>query len=187
MKRLFIIVTGMPGSGKSILVDEARKLNLPVYVMGDVVREETLRRHGVITPELMVETSRRLRLEHGDEVVAMRTLEKIKPGEKIIVIDGVRSLREVEVFRQSGEVFIIAIHASPRTRFKRLVERKRPGDPVTYEEFARRDMTELEFGLGDVIALADYVIVNEGSIEDARREASRILRELVKQYGRDNN
>jgi len=180
-KRFFVLVTGMPGSGKSIVVEEAVNLGIPVYVMGDVVREETLKRYGKVTPDLMVKTSRDLREEHGEEVIALRTIERVKPCEKVVVIDGVRSLREVEVFKRYGSVITVAVHSSPKTRFERLLRRKRPGDPSTYEEFYERDMTELRFGLGDVIALADYVVVNEGDIEEAKAKSREIFMKILKE------
>lgn len=179
---LFVLVTGMPGSGKSIVASTARELGIPVYTMGDVVREETLKRYGTVTPELMVETSRKLREEYGEDVVAVRTLERIireNPLAKVVLIDGVRSVIEVEVFRKMGDVVIIAVHASPKTRFERLRKRGRPGDPSNFEEFKKRDMVELGFGLGSVIALADYMIVNEGTLEEAVEATRRILSELV--------
>jgi dephospho-CoA kinase len=149
--------------------------------MGDVVREETLKRYGKVTPDLMVKTSRDLREEHGEEVIALRTIERVKPCEKVVVIDGVRSLREVEVFKRYGSVITVAVHSSPKTRFERLLRRKRPGDPSTYEEFYERDMTELRFGLGDVIALADHVVVNEGDIEEAKAKAREIFMKILKE------
>lgn len=185
VSKMFILVTGMPGSGKSLVVDVAKELGIPVYTMGDVIREETLRRYGTIAPELMIETSRLLREQFGEDIVAVRTLERVSGDHCVVLIDGVRSLEEVEFFRKHGNVVIIAVHAAPRTRFKRLLERKRPGDPANYEEFTKRDLTELSFGLGQVIALADYVIVNEGLLEEAREEARRILTSLVGSRGRD--
>jgi dephospho-CoA kinase len=183
VQRLFILIAGMPGSGKSLVVQVARELGLSVYNMGDVVREETLKRYGQITHDLMVNVSRVLRIERGDEIIALKTIERIHSDEKIVVVDGVRSLKEVEVFRRHGDTVIVAVHASPRARFKRLLARKRPGDPESYEEFARRDLTELSFGLGDVIALADYMVVNEGTIEEALSKARNILLELVREHG----
>lgn len=185
MTRLLILVTGMPGSGKSIVVDVARELGIPVYTMGDVIREETIRRYGTITPDLMVQTSKLLREEYGEEIVALRTLDKIPSDQCIVLIDGVRSLIEVEVFKKHGHVVVIAVHASPRTRYRRLLERGRPGDPSTFEDFTKRDLTELNFGLGNVIALADYVIINEGPIEKARLEAKEVLLKLVEMHGRN--
>jgi len=183
--RTFILVTGMPGSGKSIVVSVAKELGIPVYTMGDVVRDETLRMYGTITPELMVETSRLLRERFGEDIIALRTLERVREDHRVVLIDGVRSLKEVELFQKYGDVVIIAVHASPKTRFKRLLERKRPGDPSSYEEFARRDLAELGFGLGHVIALADHVIINEDTPEKAREEARRILTSLVGPHGRN--
>lgn len=98
-----------------------------------------------------------------------------------------RSLAEVEEFRKHGRVVIIAVHASPETRFKRLLKRGRPGDPGSYKEFAERDRTELEFGIGNVIALADYMIVNESSIEEAKAKALELLRMLVKAHGESDS
>ncbi|MCC6040980.1 MAG: dephospho-CoA kinase, partial [Desulfurococcaceae archaeon] len=90
-------------------------------------------------------------------------------------------LREVEVFKRYGSVITVAVHSSPKTRFERLLRRKRPGDPSTYEEFYERDMTELRFGLGDVIALADYVVVNEGDIEEAKAKSREIFMKILKE------
>jgi len=184
LKRTFVLVAGMPGSGKSIVVSVARELGVPVYTMGDVVREETFKRYGAINAELMVATSKRLREEFGDQVIALRVLERVREERGLVLIDGVRSLKEVEVFRAHGGVVIVAVHASPKTRFSRLLSRGRPGDPSSYEDFVRRDMVELEFGLGSVIALADYMIVNEGTVEEAREQALKIMTNLVKSLGR---
>lgn len=180
---LFILVAGMPGSGKSVVAAAAREMGIPVYTMGDVVREETLRRFGEVTIEKMVETSIALRKEFGEDVVAVRTAERaLGSNSRVVVIDGVRSLREVEVFARYGEVAIVAVHASPKTRFARLLLRKRPGDPASWEEFRMRDLSELSLGIGSVIALADYVIVNESTLEEALGKAREILRKLAGEH-----
>jgi len=40
---LVIVITGLPGSGKTIASDMAREMGLPVITMGDVIREEASR------------------------------------------------------------------------------------------------------------------------------------------------
>jgi len=177
----FLLVTGMPGAGKSIVTEMAREKGIPTYCMGDVIRNETIKKYGVITPENMRRTSKELREKYGDDIVARKTLEMIKEKEGIVVVDGVRSLVEVEVFRKAGEsVEIIAVHASPKTRFRRILERKRPGDPKTWDEFVKRDMTELSFGIGNVIALADYMIVNEESIEETKKQVLKVFEKVLR-------
>lgn len=175
---LIVCIVGMPGSGKSVVAKAARDLGIPVYNMGDVVREETLKKYGKITSELMLRTSIELREKYGPAIIAVKTVEKIRGGHEIVAVDGVRSLDEVNVFMRYGDVVIVAIHASPKTRFKRIIERKRPGDPSTWEEFRERDLAELRFGIGNVIALADYMIVNEESVEEAYKRAREILERL---------
>ncbi|ADG90415.1 AAA family ATPase [Thermosphaera aggregans] len=178
-----ILVVGMPGAGKTVVIDVARELGLKVYNMGDVVREEALKRFKAITPETMVKTSILLREEHGPRIIALRTIEKIDRSLNTVVIDGARSLEELEEFRRLGETVIIAVHASPKTRFQRLLERRRSGDPATYEEFLKRDMVELGFGVGNLIALADHMIVNESSLDELRRKAFELFSKLVRNNG----
>ena len=179
-KLRFLLVTGMPGAGKSIVTNMAREMGIPAYCMGDVIREETIRKYGSITPENMRMTAQELREKYGDDIVARKTLEMIKEEQGVIVIDGVRSLTEVNIFKTAGEsVKIVAVHASPKTRFKRIKERRRPGDPKTWEEFVKRDMMELSFGIGNVIALADYMVVNEESIEETKKQVTRVLEKVL--------
>jgi len=180
VERLIVCVAGMPGSGKSVFSRTAAEMGFPVLVMGDVVREEAARLGLEPTPENLSRVARMLRERYGPDVVAVRTAEKMRGLEGLVVVDGVRSLDEVRVFRRMGRVVIVAVHASPRTRFRRILARRRPGDPSTWEEFVARDMMELGFGLGSVIALADYMLVNEGGLEEFRREARRLLEVLAR-------
>lgn len=182
-ERGFILVAGLPGAGKSIVASVAAKLGLPVYTMGDVVREEVKRRGLEPRPENFNRVARELRERYGPSVIAERTLERIeRDGARgVILIDGVRSLDEVRVFRRHGPAVILAVHASPRTRFERLRSRGRPGDPKTWDEFEKRDLTELSFGLGHVIALADYMLVNERlSRNEFEEVAAATLREVIR-------
>lgn len=179
---MFVIcVAGMPASGKGVFIEEAKKKGLPVYVMGDVVREETLRRGLKLTSHNLNMVAEDLRKKYGKVAIAKKIVEKIRETKhNTIIIDGVRSLDEIEYFKKTlGETIIVAIHASPKTRFERIRKRSRPGDPKTWEEFVERDLVELSFGLGNVIALADYMIVNEGSLNELRREAEKVLEKCL--------
>ncbi len=183
MKRVLICVTGMPGSGKSVVVEGiAEEFGYPVLSMGDVVREEARRRGVKEDLKSMMEFAKRLREEMGPTAVAELTSRRIRNvSSDVVVIDGVRSLDEIARFSKEGSVIIVAVHASPRTRFERLVRRGRPDDPTDWEDFRERDLKELSFGIGGVIALADIMIVNEGrDISDIKKEAVSKLREELR-------
>ncbi len=181
MDKVVIALTGMPGAGKSVMANVARKMGLQVISMGDVVREEAKKRGIPPTPENLGKIMIELRKKYGPEIIAKRCANKImKLNNRIVVIDGVRSLFEIEEFKKvSSKVIIIAIHASPKTRFKRLKERGRSDDPKNWMEFHERDFRELKVGIGNVIALADYMIVNEVSIREFKRKAGELLMRLV--------
>lgn len=167
-----IILAGMPGSGKSLFSTVAKECcGIPVYVMGDIIREEVVKRGLEPTQENNARIAAELRERYGSNVIAILTIRKIaseNPSKDHIIIDGTRSLDEVECFRKVfRKTIIVAIHSSPMRRFMRLVSRGRSDDPRDWDDFVSRDMIELSRGLGSVIALADHMIINE----DLGREA----------------
>jgi dephospho-CoA kinase len=105
---------------------------------------------------------RLLRKERGESAVADLCLETIsKAGAKNVVVDGIRSLAEVEAFRKKALVLLVAVDASPLRRYGLLKERGRKDDPITREMFQDRDLRELGVGIGEAIALADETVSNE--------------------------
>jgi len=57
-------------------------------------------------------------------------------------------------------------------------ERGREGDIRSLEEFRLRDEANLELGVGSVIALADYIVVNDCSLEELIARAERVAGEI---------
>ncbi len=98
-------------------------------------------------------------------------------------MDGIRSPSEVEEFKNHFSKFsLIAIQASPETRFKRLYHRKRSDDPENWEIFHERDMRELSVGLGNAIAMAEYLIVNEEEREVLKEKTKKVLRKVEEKW-----
>ncbi|MHC1601576.1 MAG: AAA family ATPase [Candidatus Nezhaarchaeales archaeon] len=179
--RKLICLTGMPGAGKTVVAEIARSIGLKVYSMGDVVREEVLREKGYLSWEEIKRVMFELRQKEGPRAVAKRVTKALmRDMWEVAVIEGVRSLDEIEEFKTIGKVVVLAIHSSPIDRYIRLKKRAREGDPKSFEELQERDFKELSLGLGNVIALADYMIVNDGTLEDFKEEARKILLNLIK-------
>jgi dephospho-CoA kinase len=160
-----IAMSGMPGAGKGVAANAGRQLGLEVFVLGDIVREETDRRGLEPTPQNMGSVMLDIRAKEGPDVVVRRLLPKIEQAKSsVVIVEGVRSLHELNELGSKFEVIPLAIHASPKSRFQRLLSRNRSDDPRTWEAFRERDFRELDVGLGHVLALADIVLINEGSI-----------------------
>src|SRR2546425_5982992 len=152
-----VCVTGMPGCGKEEVLSVAQELGFSIVRMGDVVREEAQRRGLPITDAAVGGLAHAERQAHGYGVWAERALPRVR-GEGVLV-DGLRGRAELDVFRKAfGEgLVVLAVHASPKTRYERMMRRRRPDDAMSVEAFRVRDVRELSWGLGDVIAIADLV------------------------------
>jgi dephospho-CoA kinase len=166
-KKKVIAISGMPGAGKGVAAEAAKQLGFGVLVLGDVIREETERRGLEPTPKNMGDVMLDVRTKEGPAAVAKKLLPKVDANKAlVVVIEGIRSQDELIEVKSKFEVLAAAIHASPRTRFQRLLSRNRSDDPKTWDAFCERDIRELNVGLGHVIALADILLVNEGTISE---------------------
>jgi dephospho-CoA kinase len=165
-KKLYMI-TGMSGSGKTTLAGFFEGIGFRIVTMGDVIRGLAVERGLELTPENLGTLAKEIRREGGESAVARRCVEKLQSTEGDgFVVDGIRSIAEVDVFGETFDVVLIAVHASQGTRYSRLMGRGRTDDPADREAFRERDLRELGFSLGWSIALADHMIVNEGTLED---------------------
>ncbi|MBO6123764.1 MAG: nucleoside monophosphate kinase [Methanobrevibacter sp.] len=172
-------ISGLPGSGKSLVSDIATEKGAIIVSMGDIIREEAKKRG-----ESTKETAQNLRAEHGEYIVSELTIKKIKKlqeegNENTIIVEGIRSPHEVNMFKENFENFIIlSIFANPALRFKRLQKRMREDDSKDYNEFLKRDQMELDFGIGTVIALSDKIIINESNLESYTEKINEFLKEV---------
>ena len=173
-----IVTVGMPGSGKDELLAVARSMGLATLKMGDLVREETRRRGLQPTNANVARIASEEREKHGLGIWAQRALPRLT--ETRMLVDGCRSDTEVTVFRHNfGDLYVLGIFASPETRHERMSTRGRPDDGVGLQEFYDRDRRELKWGIGNAFALADGMLVNEGTLDQFRREARTMIERVL--------
>lgn len=178
MSRLIVCLTGMPGAGKSTVASYLKERGFSVITMGDAVREEAKRQGFEPTDANLGSMMLKLRQDLGQGAVAHLILKKLERDGNTsnLVIDGVRSIPEVEILKTVGTVKLLAIHASQDTRFKHLVDRRRSDAPASSDEFAGRDKRELSVGISEAIALADETISNnEITIDELKERAWSIV------------
>ncbi len=183
-QKLVVGSTGMPGSGKSLFSQVAMERGFGVVMMGDIVREEARRLCLEPNAENIAKIMIDLRRQEGNSVIARRTIPRISLVDKPkVVADGIRSLDEVKEFENHFQKFnLIAIHASPETRFKRLYARRRSDDARRWRLFQERDTRELNVGLGNVLAMSQHIIMNEESADVARVKIRQILLKVEKEW-----
>jgi dephospho-CoA kinase len=182
--KLVVGLAGMPGSGKSLVVDTARELGYAVVVMGDVVRQETVKCGLELTPQNVGKVMLELRQKEGNFVIAKKCVPKIEEQtSNKVLVDGLRSLYEADIFKDHFSKFsLVAVHASPDIRFNRLFNRHRSDDPTEWKVFNERDMRELSVGLGNVIAMAEQMIVNDNSLENVKAKVKESLEKVEEKW-----
>jgi dephospho-CoA kinase len=151
----------MPGAGKSTIADGLKPKGYDIVNMGNAVREEVKKRNLEPTRDNLGKLMLELREKNGPGVVAELTQPNItNSSSNIVIIDGVRSNHEIEVFKKIGNVKLLLIEATSDTRFNFLHDRSRSDDPKTRELFDERDKREIGVGLSGSIASADETISN---------------------------
>jgi dephospho-CoA kinase len=89
-------------------------------------------------------------------------------------------LEEIEYFKKELglDFFVVAIVAPDELRRKRAIARGRTDDSKDLKDLEERDKREISWGLQKVIADADIVIPNNGSLEDFRKQVLTLLNNL---------
>lgn len=179
--RTVVTIVGMPGAGKSLASSVGKKLKMPVFVSGDVIRSEARRNKIKFTRKSLGELMLKIRREEGMGAVAKRVIPVIeRTNDPFVIYEGARNMEEIEELRKKYRVVTIAIHASMGTRFRRLLRRRRSDRPRSWEDFAERDQRELKVGVANTIVLSDYMLENEGSKEELTRQVRRLLEKLAR-------
>jgi dephospho-CoA kinase len=191
---MIIGITGPISAGKGKVAEFFRDKGFTHHSFSSEIREVAKERGIEITRVNLGKLGGDLRKESaGGSILGSRILamiqKEIAKGKKRFVIEGIRDVEEIELFRQHTlenkpmRFFLIGVNAPQKTRFERMLSRKRHGDPQTFAEFKRIDDREIKGGHGQEVAkcmkMADYTIKNDGTLEELRRKVEEVAKEII--------
>lgn len=180
-----LAIVGMSGSGKSVVVDHLTNLGLPKIYFGGVIYKEMEKRGIERTADGESEKHFRemIRETEGKDWVVRQVIESTKnliaAGQKRIVLDGLYTWTEYKILKKEfpGQMTVLAVVVDKSIRHKRVA--KRPERPFNAEEIQERDRSEIEnLEKGGPIAMADYYLLNNGSVEELEKDVDEVLKKI---------
>lgn len=181
-----LAVVGMSGAGKSVAVDYLTEKGVPKVYFGGMIYREMERRGIERTEDGESEKWFRdtIRETEGEDWVVRQAIEEtrrlIEAGQRRIILDSPYSWADYKILKKEfpGEILtVVAIVVAKDLRHRRVAKRaERPFDAQAIQE---RDRSEIEsMQKGGPIAMADYYILNEGTVAELHEKLERILKEI---------
>lgn len=182
-----IAVVGMAGSGKSTAADILAEKDFKYIRFGQITIDELKHRGLEINEQNEKIVREEFRKSYGMAAYAKLNVLKIEEllEEGNVVADGMYSWEEYIELKGNFEekMIVLAIQASPRTRYQRLENRRLDDNdkdaryrPTTQKESKERDYSEIEkLHKAGPIAMADYTILNESTIKHLNNQIEIFL------------
>lgn len=186
-----VAIVGMTGSGKSEAADFLVEKGFHFIRLGQLTLDEVKKRGLEPTEENEQPIREEIREKHGKAAYATLNFPKIdemlKKGN--VVTDNLMSWAEYKAFKKkyADNFIVLAVCASPETRYRRLAGRKYDPEkdpkmrnrPHPKGDAIKRDYAELEnLEKGGPIAMADFTVVNEGTVENFKKNLQKILEQV---------
>lgn len=182
---MIIGITGTLGAGKGTIVDylvECQKYRH--YSVRSVLIEEIKKRELVVNRDSMTSVANELRAKHSPSYIVDLLIERAQKTNENAIIESIRTPGEVESLKSNGDFYLFAVDADPLSRYDRIVKRNSETDQVTFEEFLsneKREMNSTDPNKQNLLKcreMADFVITNDGSIEDLNSQVSKIIKQI---------
>ena len=180
-----LAIVGMSGSGKSVVVDHLTDLGFPKVYFGGMIYKEMQKRGIERTPDGESEKHFRemIRETEGKDWVVRQVIEEAKnlisAGQKRVVLDGLYTWTEYKILKKEfpGQMSVLAVVVDKSVRHKRVSQR--PERPFNTEEIQERDRSEIEnLEKGGPIAMADYYLLNNSSVEELQAGVDEVLKKI---------
>ena len=170
-------LTGTNGAGKGEVAAYLIGKGYTYFSLSDLVREELRKKEKEVTRSNLIKMGTELREKFGPDILAKRIMKKVKHR---AVIDSIRNPSEVEYLREQKDFVLLCIDAPVELRYERVRKRGRKESAATLEEFIKKEeeeMTGYEKGqqLLNCMKMADYTLINEGSLEDLHKKVEELL------------
>lgn len=178
-----IAFVGLAGSGKSAAVEYLTEKGIPKIYFGGIIYKAMEEAGIEITWESQKQFREEIREKEGKDFVVKRVIKEahdlINAGQHRIVLDGLYTWSEYKILKHEfpAAMSVIAIVTPKHERKTRMA--KRTERPMTPQEVDERDWAEIEnLEKGGPIAIADYFVHNDKTIDNLHAQLHDVLRQI---------
>ncbi len=128
--------------------------------------------------ENMAKISLYLRKAFGEDVLSRVILAEAEASAaEFVVVDGIRRLPDMVHMETDAHFYFCYVEATPEKRFERLTKRRQNTDDAskTAMQFEKDAQLETEIGIRDLKERADFVINNDGELEDLEKQVDEMV------------
>lgn len=186
-QRIHIGLTGLMASGKGEVVKILQLKGFKYISLSDIVRKEAQKIDKNASRKTLQNVGNQLREKNGSGVLGKLVREEILSNSILKwAIDGIRNPAEIDELRKLTNFFLVGINSNMNLLIERMVKRQRSTDLAAAEELKSRLNREWGEGepdggqlVGRCLKMADYLIKNDGSLEDLRGKTNNILYQIL--------
>ena len=179
---MVIGVVGTFAAGKDTVAEYLQQKGFDWYSTSDEIRDELRTLNKSLDRDTMVTFAGSQKAKYGNAYYAEKIIKRVHGD---IIISAMREPEAIDYLRRLPDFYLITVDAPIERRFARAVERGRLGDGNSLEEF--RIIEEREMSgklsaqrLGKVIAMADYTIINDGTLAELHKKVDTVLEQILK-------
>lgn len=122
------------------------------------------------------------RKRFGEDVLHRGVVQYVAHHSGIMCVNGMRMMMDLEFIRSFEDSYIIYITADQKLRWQRVTSRgEKSDDDQTFEEFKKFEATaETEKAIPMIGKDADFVVRNEGSMDDLLWQVDDAMKKILK-------
>lgn len=181
---VIIGITGTIGAGKGEAVSYLESKGFKHFSVRAFLIEELKKRGLPVRRDTMTDLADQFRREYSSDYIIERLYEQARADGGNCVLESVRALGEVDFLKRRKDFYLIAVDSDIKIRYDRIVKRDSELDHVSFKQFQAdndREMASNDPSRGNIVGCmerADFLIHNDGNLEDLRREIGKALMDL---------
>lgn len=174
-------LTGTLGAGKDAAAKFFMRNGFNYHSCSDIIMNECKKKGIFPDRDNLIKMGNELREKYGPEILAKIIIERrIAEDEENTLVVSIRNPAEVEELRKQNDFVMIAIDAPIELRYKRITSRQEQRDHVSFDKFKQQEENEMAGDenmqqLNKVMEMADYKIINDGTLEQLHYKLEDLL------------